>query len=278
MCEKSTYTEYFGREMLKTQVIEACRAMLAPLVRILLRNGVSWREFAELGKEVYVEVARSDYGVQGRPTNLARVAMITGISRREVTRLRDVIEGTEEQADPAPSRISTVLSAWYLDPEFLNDGHPAVLPEEGESASLQALLTRYAGDLPHGALRKELLQLGLIVREDKGYRVLQRDYVRRAADPDMLRQAAVALHDHGSTLAFNVDAERAAPPRFERMVTLSNLDRRHLEAFHAYVEEKGQAFLEELDGWLTAHAVEDADDGKYEVRAGLGMYLIQDDT
>ena len=46
--------------MLKQQVLAACRHLLAPIVRWLLRSGVTWAEFAELSKEVYVEVARRD--------------------------------------------------------------------------------------------------------------------------------------------------------------------------------------------------------------------------
>ncbi len=58
------------------------RPLMAPIVRVMLRSGVSWGEFAELLKEVFVDVARRDHGRQGRPTNTARVAMITGLSRR----------------------------------------------------------------------------------------------------------------------------------------------------------------------------------------------------
>ena len=264
--------------MIKEQVISACRLMLGPIVRILIRNGLSWREFAEIGKEVYVDSARRDYGVQGRPTNVARVSMMTGLSRREVMRVRDVIEGQAAQDLPAPSRISTVLSAWHLDSEF-SDAHgiPAILPETGESGSLESLLKRYAGDLPHGAFVKELLQLGIIAKEDEKFRVLSRDYVRRASDPDMLDQAALAFKDHGTTLAFNVNADRTEPPRFERMTTTRFLDRQHLNEFRQLLEQKGQAFLEELDAWLGAHSSEGQQDEKHTVRAGLGIYCIQDE-
>lgn len=263
--------------MIKDQVIDACRRMLGPIVRLLLRNGVSWREFAEIGKQVYVDVARRDYGVQGRPTNVARVSMMTGLSRREVTRVRDVIEGHVTPTPPAANRISAVLSAWHLDAEFLNDdGAPAVLAESGGTGTLASLLTRYAGDLPHGAFIKELLQLGIVARVEGGYRVLTRDYVRQASDPDLLSQAALALSDHGATLAFNVDAGRTLPPRFERMATTRCLDARDLNEFEALVEQKGQALLEEIDAWLADHSC-DENGGNHGIRAGLGMYLIQEE-
>ena len=261
---------------MKNGVLAACRRMLGPIVRILLRNGVSWREFAELTKEAYVDVARQDYGVQGRPTNVARVAMMTGLSRREVSRLRDAIEGHSAPPLLSTNRISAVLSAWHVDPEFIeSDGSPSVLTESGDERSLEALLTRYAGDLPHGAFIKELLQLGLIEKTPSGYRALKRDYLRQPSDPDLLNQAAVAFSDHGETLAFNVDAEREGSARFERMATTDFLSPADLNEFHTFVAQKGQETLEEVDAWLSAHASTDKESGKSGVRAGVGMYLIQ---
>jgi len=187
---------------------------------VLLRNGVTWGEFAEIGKEVFVDVARADYGVQGRPTNTARVALMTGLSRHEVTRVKNVLTGASSRDEPAPNRISQILSAWHTDSDFLEvGGSPRVLPAVGEGASVATLLRRYAGNIPHGAVMKELEQLGLVEQAATGFRVKARQYIRSAADPDLMRQAGVALHDHGTTIAHNLDANRAEPARFERMAT-----------------------------------------------------------
>ena len=266
--------------MAKPQVLRTFRYLLRPIVRVLLRNGVTWREFAELGKEVFVDVARNDYGIEGRPTNVARVALMTGLRRHEVTRIRNVLSGDEEP-EPAPNRISQILTAWHVDPDFLTaDGTPAVLPAAGDGASLATLLKRYAGDMPHTAVVKELELLSLIEAEANGYRVTSRDYIRSAADPDLLRQAAVALHDHATTLAHNVDAKRTEPPRFERMATHRALPRRNVKAFHDLLALEGQAFLERIDAWLSARATAASKTrGTRErtVRTGVGVYLIHDD-
>src|SRR5262245_10129117 len=183
--------------VVKDQVLRAYRRLLAPIVRVLLRNGVTWSEFAEIGKELFVDVARSDYGIQGRPTNTARVALMTGLSRREVTRVKGALAGNEPRSEATPNRISQILTAWHVDHEFLDvDGTPAVLTPPGDGPSSASLLKRYAGDMPHGAVLKELEQLGLVESGAMGYRVLSRHYIRSAADPDLIRQAGIALHDH----------------------------------------------------------------------------------
>jgi hypothetical protein len=266
--------------MAKTPVLDAFRLLLRPLVRVLLRSGVTWEEFAGISKAVFVEVARADYGLQGRPTNTARVALMTGLSRREVARVKALLERREPRVEAVPSnRISQILTAWHVDPEFLaRDGTPAVLPAGGDEPSLAKLLKRYAGDMPHGAVRKELEQLGLVEATAAGFRVTSRDYIRSAADPDLMRQACVALHDHGTTIAHNVDTNRSESARFERMATNKALPRRHVRAFREFLAAEGQAFLERIDAWLSAHAPA----GKKEppdqtVRTGVGVYLIHDD-
>lgn len=247
---------------------------------MLLRNGGSWAEFAELAREVFVLVARADYGIAGRPTNTSRVALITGLSRREVTRIKAVLVGERSREEPVPGRISQILSAWHIDPQFLDaSGRPALLKADGAGASVPELLRRYAGDMPHVAVLKELRELGLVRQETDGFRVLARDYIRSAADPDLMRQGAIALHDHAQTVTFNVDAARVGPPRFERMVTHRALPRRHLQDFEVFVAAEGQALLERVDEWLLAHAAHapaEGGSGTRTVRAGLGMYLIRD--
>jgi hypothetical protein len=257
--------------------------LLAPIARLLLRSGVTWAEFAELSKEVFVDVARRDYGIQSRPTNNSRVAMITGLSRREVTRVRDVLIGEAQAPEPPSSRVAQVLSGWHVDPDFLDeDGQPMVLPANGERRSIEALLKRYAGDLPHGAFLKELQQLGLVDKSASGgFRVLARDYLRGPADPDIVRQLGVALHDHGATLVHNVNTERTEPARFEGMASTPRLAPRHARAFAKFAGERGQAFLEEVDAWLVRHEVKGSDQKEPDnqgVRVGMGVYLIRDDA
>ena len=156
MCITRTHIRILGHgTLVKEAIFQACRHFLRPVVRFLLRNGVTWDEFKELSKDMYVDVARAEYGIQGRPTNNARVAVITGLSRREFARIRDkLLEGAESPDLRQGNRISKILTGWHVDPEFLGeDGRPKDLLTTGPTGSLSSLLKRYAGDLPHGSLR-----------------------------------------------------------------------------------------------------------------------------
>jgi Family of unknown function (DUF6502) len=209
---------------------------------------------------------------------------MTGLSRREVTRVKATLAGEQPRSEPTPNRISQILTAWHVDAEFLGaDGKPAALRRLGEGPSIATLLKRYAGDMPHGAVLKELEQLGLVESGAAGYRVKSRHYVRSAADPDLMRQAGVALHDHATTIAHNVDANRTEPARFERMATTRALPRRRTRAFREFLETEAQAFLEKVDAWLAAHSGAGAKSTQREtsdrqVRTGVGVFLIHDES
>src|SRR5262245_770200 len=76
--------------MTATNVARALNAatarMLRPLVRVLLRNGIPYRAFADTARQVYVEVAEKEFALPGKPQTVSRVSTLTGLSRKEVTR------------------------------------------------------------------------------------------------------------------------------------------------------------------------------------------------
>jgi len=255
---------------------------MRPIVRFLLRNGVTWDEFSELSKDIYVDVARENYGIQGRPTNNSRVAMMTGLSRREVARIRDrLIDDADSQIGRRGNRISEILTAWHMDAEFTDAaGQPKDLPSTGPTGSLSTLLKRYAGDLPHSALIKEML-LRKLIRENEGglFNVLKREYVYTSLDPEIVNQMSVSLHDHAATLDHNLNNERNTPPRFEGIADNARLSARSAKIFTALVEQRGLDLLKEMDGWLSAHEIDDTQNTDARpVRMGVGVYLIHDDS
>src|SRR5580704_8410037 len=147
-----------------TQVLAATRQWLKPLVHVLIRCGITWREFAEVAKTAYVEVATSQFGKRGRPTNVSRTAVLTGLARREVRIQRERLDAGPEAPTGYVTKASLVLSAWHLEPQFLDSrGKPALLALDGEGATFSAVLRRCgAGDVRPSTLLKELRSAGAV--------------------------------------------------------------------------------------------------------------------
>ena len=125
---------------------------LKPLARLLMKAGVGYREFSELSKCAFVDVATNDYGLRGRPTNISRVAVMTGLTRKEVKRLRDKIVNGREIETSKVIPPTEIVHQWHSDPDFLDiNGNPKVLPFDGSPHSFTSLKTRHSyspGHLP----------------------------------------------------------------------------------------------------------------------------------
>src|SRR4030043_94177 len=152
---------------MKAQVSQALSAavttLLRPLVRLLLRNGVPYRTFSDLAKRVYVDVATEEFGVPGRKQSKSRVSILTGLSRKEVLRVKRLPGPNDMGASQRYNRAVRVISGGGRDRIFTNEsGDPVDLPFEGGNASFKRLVRLYSGDAPARAILDELLRVGSV--------------------------------------------------------------------------------------------------------------------
>lgn len=258
----------------KQQTLTFLGMVLEPIARLMLRAGVTWKEFSELSKKKFVAVATDDFGIRGRPTNASRVAILTGLDRREVQKLRSMTDIEPETG--YQSRASQVLSAWHHDPEFVDgDGAPKPLPIEGESSSFTDLMRRYAPALPVTAMVKQLKSVNAIEElPDASIRPLTRTFIPVGLPAERLRLWASVLSDVANTIEHNFTRTPDQPSKFERRALNLRIHRDALPEFRQMLETQGQAFLERIDDWLSAHASNDPEDDV--LRLGAGIYHIED--
>jgi hypothetical protein len=265
---------------MKSHVLAGCRVLLRPVVRLLLKSGITWKEFAEVAKSVFVEVATREFGIRGRPTNTSRVAILTGINRHDVAKQRELLERGEAAAMPAYAGSATrVLSGWHQDPDYLDaDGAPAPIPVEGPAPSFEDLCGRYAGDIPSTALLKELKSVGAV--EGTGTRLCARarNYIPLRFDAEKMTIGAHLLHDHATTVVYDLTRATGEPARLARRAHNARIDARAVPAFRDFMELEGQAFLERVDDWLTRHEAPADSQERALVRLGAGVYQIQDEN
>lgn len=262
-------------------VLAATRQWLKPLVHVLIRCGITWREFAEVAKTAYVEVATREFGKRRRPTNVSRTAVLTGLARREVRIQRERLDSGPEALTGYVTKASLVLSAWHLEPEFLDSsGKPALLALDGDGATFAALLRRCgAGDIRPSTLLKELRSAGAIrVTDDGRLEPLQRMYVPQKMDAELVRLWGTVLADVATTYVHNLTRDPRTPARFERAALNDRVLASALPEFREFLNKEGQAFLERVDAWLLAHEATGSTGSsqKATIRLGAGVYHLQD--
>lgn len=147
-----------------------------------------------MAKSAFVDVATTDYGIRGRPTNISRVAVMTGLTRKEVRRIRDQISDDAEPFKLKSTPLALVLHRWHSEDEFLDtDGAAAKLPFAGESGSFSSLVKKFGGDIPPGAMRTELKRVGAIVESEDG----EIKVVKRSVRPDAHYENLCSALSHG---------------------------------------------------------------------------------
>jgi hypothetical protein len=261
----------------------ATRRWLNPVVYVLLRCGLTWREFSDLAKASYVEVATSRFGKRGRPTNVSRTAILTGMTRRDVRLIRERLAAmTTAPALPYASKASQILTTWHLEPRFQDKkGRAARLRLEGPGATFEELLKQCgAGDVRPSTVLKELVNAG-VVRQGKDGRLqaLARNYIPQAMDEQIVRLWGTVLGDVANVYVHNMSRGPRTPTRFERAAKNERIPVAAEAAFRKFLEREGQAFLERVDAWLTEHQAADGRHGSDTptTRMGAGLYQIQDD-
>ncbi len=258
----------------KEYLLQALRTMLKPLVKLFISQGVTHAEFAEAAKEVYVEIALRDFETNER-LNKSRVAVLTGLTRKEV---KNVIDRALEsgQQEKMYSRPERVLAGWYSDPNYTGPyGIPLELPyeaSEGDEQSFVGLVKTYSGDMAPRQMLNELLRSGSVVEIDKRYKAVSRLYEPTALSPELIVRLGEIGQRFFSTAAMNIEKKGQGSGYFDRLVYADEgCSENVIGMFDEYIKVRGQEFLEELDVWFSTN---ERYNKSKEFRKGTGLYMV----
>lgn len=253
--------------------------LLRPLCRLLLRHHVPFAAFEELAKHTYVQVALEDFGIPGKKPTLSRASILTGLTRKDVTRLAADTAPERAASDEGYNRAARVLTGWARDPDFHGaDGQPKVLAPLDGPDSFAALVKRYSGDMPARAVLDELLRVGAVAERDDGrLELLTAGYVPRGSEVDKLGILGSDVADLIATIDHNLQ-HADTDPRFQRKVMYTEFPASQLPAFRKLSAAQAQALLEKFDRWLAEHVDIDRpdDDSLPAMRVGMGIYYFEE--
>jgi hypothetical protein len=249
-----------------------------------MKAGIGYREFAEISKCAFVDVATSDYGLRGRPTNISRVAVMTGLTRKEVKRLRQKILAGNQTVLNRVIPPAEIIQQWHSDPKFLNEmGRPLRLRFDGATPTFSDLVKKYGGDIPPGAMRTELKRVGAVQEDSDGYLVVIKRYFRPAGEYVQLQRAlGQALYGIANTINHNVGAaeERAWTERIAYSQYIREPDRNRVRRIS---NDRAGEFVESINDLFSAYETIYAEDTSEErsnsdsLVVGVGVYYFEVD-
>lgn len=244
-------------------------------MRMLIRNDISHAEFSELARQAYVDAAYEHFSLPGRKTTYSRVAVLTGLSRKEVVRLYKLRMQNQVQISSNPNRTVRVVNGWLGDQEFLDsNGNPMPLPLHGDRGSFAVLVARYSGDITLGAVLDELQRVGAVSKSDDNTVSLNNTgYIPSEDEQEKIRIMSICASDLLDSAVHNLDAE--ATQRFQRQIIHHNVPDELIEEFQAYSTAKATKLLQDINQFLSRRKRTRRASELPGKRVGLGIYYFE---
>ena len=264
----------------KKKLQAAVVRLLKPLVRILLRNGIPFGVFAEIARWTYVDVAFQESSLPGRKLSDSRVSILTGLSRKEVSRLKGIDFPVDQEAAARFNRAARVIGGWIRDPRFGDfSGEPARLKFDGEVNSFSELVRAHAGDVPARAILDELVRVGTAEVDGEGaIALVQRAYVPNRGEAENIEILGTDVGDLLETIDYNLNPTHG-DRRYQRKVAYDNIPEEAAAIFRDLSAKRAQQLLEEFDRFLSGQDRDLNPDraGTGRKRVGVGIYFFEQD-
>lgn len=257
----------------------ALRRVLRPLVSLMLARGVTFPYLAELLKTLLVEVADKDFRIGAKPSTDSRVSLVTGVHRKDVSRLRQNLHASVETVPTVVSLGAQLVAVWLGSPRYLDDdGRPRPLPRfvsEGGALSFEGLVASVNSDIRSRVVLDEWLRLGVVRFDDERRVCLNAEaFVPADGFDEKAFYLGHNLHDHGAAAAHNLQGGQ--PAFLERSVHYDALSTDSIQLLARQSEEFGMKALLAINKSAMAAEQKDADDTTPRQRMTFGIYFYSE--
>jgi hypothetical protein len=267
----------------KTALSLSLLRLLRPLVRIMLREGLTYSHFAAIAQMAFVESAAKDFVEKGMKSSISSVCALTGMTNQDVKAAlieRERFDSSEilEVTNP----FARVLHGWHNDRDYVGPyGFPVDLPFEGSDGSplsFTVLTNRHAAGVSPHVVLKELQRIGAVTEVGSDvWKPLMQEYIEPSLSPENLGRMASLVESLLSTLENNTRGERDGTDLFERtMIVDAPLTSAQLLELQSYLKVFGGQFLQRVDTFAAVDLQEKmgVKPGEIaDIRAGLQCFL-----
>jgi len=261
----------------RTALSRMAASVLRPLIQVLIRHRFAHSDLTELVRKTYVDVAYDAFSIPNQKMTYSRAAQLTGLSRKEVVRLRSII--LEDQSlEPEPANVSKrVVHGWLSDKNFLDEkGNPKSLSLKGLGDSFESLVKKYSANQSYAAVLTDLSNNGMTSQSSDGMVNLESNgYIPHYDELEKIRVMSVCVSDLFGTAVNNIDPSNN-DIRFQRQLVYSGIEESLARKFHDASSEKAVALFETLNEFLYSERAQcDPSLRRTGKRVGLGIYYFE---
>lgn len=257
--------------------LAAALRVMAPMATLLLKEGVTYSQFANALKKIFLEAASAVLEESGSKVNDSSVSTLTGIHRKDVREWRNV-------GEPLPqtrtfSAVMEVYARWANDPEFCDKaGNPRVLERFGGPGTFEALASKTTSDVRPLALLQELVRLGIVnkVTDDAKdgpdrVKLCVDAFVPPKGASEMLRLFSDNVGDHLAAAAHNLSGQSA--PMLEQSIYANKLRPESISTMNALARQIWIDAFQTIVRDATALSDQDRNEPDANQRMRIGMYF-----
>lgn len=257
--------------------LSAALRMLAPLVRLLLREGVTYPRFSNALKKAFLEVAPGVLEDSSTKINDSSVSTLTGIHRKDVREWRSA--GRPRPQTKTFGAVMDVFTRWANDPAYCDrQGRPLVLDRTGGPGTFEALATSVSNDVHPHTLLQELVRLGVARRVkaeldsvDDKVSLCVDAFVPKEGTAEMLQLMSDNVGDHLAAAVKNVLG--STPPMLEQSIFADSLRPESVAAMNNLTRKIWLSAFHEIVHHATTLSDEDLGQQGADQRIRVGIYF-----
>lgn len=251
--------------------LRAGLALLVPLARWLVRNGVPYSSFAPAMKTVFVEAARRELTAHDGKLTDSALSVLSGVHRRDIREMGEA--ATPSAAQPkAPSVASQMFTRWLTDAQLRgSDDQPRPLPKAGDGLSFDALARQVSSDVHPRTLLAEMQRLGLVAVDGDTVHLQAQAFVPREGFEEMTELFSANMSDHLAAAVHNLHGE--SPKFLEQSLFGSGLSAKSTEALGTTARKLWKDAFRQMASEAGAHLKRDAKTHDTPMRMRFGVYF-----
>jgi len=268
---------------LKEDFAAAIHRMLRTVVRHLIGQGITYPALTQMVKEIYLEVAEAEFALPFKRQTDSRLALVTGLNRKEISRLRRRRKQPKAGIVLEENLVTHVIGRWMAGPPYAAaDGTPRRLVYDSNRSSVASfarLVRELSVDIPVRSVLDELLRVGVVALLPDGNVELRREaHIPSDSVAAKLTLLGTDPAELFATIMHNIEYPDA--PRLQRKVAYDNVGADALAEIRAAALRTGERFVRGANALLAAH---DRDrnpraPGGQRMRVVLGTYYFEEET
>jgi hypothetical protein len=235
----------------KTALSVSIKRLMRPLVKIMLREGLTYSHFAAIAQMAFVESAARDFAGKGMKSPASSICALTGMPLEQVkTVVREHEQFEASALLEAENPFARVLHGWHNDRDYVGPyGFPIDLPFDTGPRNFTVLSGRHAAGVSPETILEELKRVGAVTEVGANvWKPLKQEYIEPSLSPVNLKRMASLVESLLATLENNTNSRRASTDLFERTVNVdSPLSMSQLLALQAHMQSVGAQFLQRVD-------------------------------